>query len=139
MPFGSGGEFTNAVVPAAPTTPAGTAKQVAKTPSTGTAFGASQASILTWTAPNDGQMHQATYAGIIVAGAAGTTGGAVRILYTAGGQSNNFSVSAGTLSANQVASSQDSLAVDPGTTVNLQQATGLAAGAATIWASIMGV
>lgn len=139
MPFGSGGEFTNAVVPAAPTVPSNVTKQTAKTPTTGFAFTASQTSVFTWTAPNDAQMHQVNYAGVIVAGAAGSTGGSVRILYTAGGQSFNFSVNAGTLSANQIASSQDTFIVDPGTLVNLQQATGVSAGAATMWASFMAV
>jgi hypothetical protein len=83
-------------------------------------------------------MHQVTIASTIVAGAAGTTGGPVRVLYTSGGQGLNVSVSSGTLSANQVASSTESLAVDPNTVVNLQQASGLVAGAATIFSSIMG-
>lgn len=136
-PFGGGGEFPGAPPPPAVT---GAVKQAASTIGTGFAMqNASDVTILQYTAPNDGKVHQVLLAMQIIAGAAGSTGGAIVYIYTQGGTQFITSLSGGGLSANQVVGLNAnfvSLAVDPGTTVTLQQQTAVTVGAAKVYAAL---
>jgi hypothetical protein len=94
--------------------------------------------ILSWTAPSDGQMHR-----VIVFGnydvTSALTGGAVSTHYTQpGGVTASATVMGGGESTGTSQGTTWGLPVAPGTTVNLVQATAVTVGAATIWAEIWG-
>lgn len=91
--------------------------------------------ILSWTAPNDGQMHR-----ILIYGALDVTltltGGQVNIAWTAPdgsiGHPNLFS-------ANSAAGNHDNLVgllIEPGATININQSSAVTAGAGVLWAEI---
>lgn len=117
----------------------GTVTKLAGTSSSGHALtSGTDVTILTYTTPNDGEMHHAQLAWTLLAGASGTTGGAIRFIYTSGGTQNFESINAGGLSDNDYLEGTSTFTIDPDTTVTLQQQTPLAAGAATMFATIIG-
>jgi hypothetical protein len=119
--------------------PAGTVSKLAGTPAAGYAYTAGiNTTIATFTTPNDGKMHHFQLAWTIVAGAAGTTGGAIRLIYTSGGQQNFTSINAGGLTDNDYLEGSFVATIDPNTTVTLQQQTALSAGSATMFATMIG-
>ena len=92
--------------------------------------------ILSWTAPNDGQLHQAFVSATLVVTVA-ETGGQVFARWTSLGAAQvqtafNPNVGVGGAFYNVVA------LVDPGTTIHLDQNTALTAGAANVGAVING-
>lgn len=112
---------------------------VAKTTPNGTALVNGTPTILSWTAPNDGQLHVATYAFAIDVTVL-QTGGAVTVNWTSQGVAHNFQPAAGGLAVgayytNAGATSQ--FTVDPGTTVSIVQSSAQTAGAATVAAAIL--
>lgn len=140
--------------PTAPTAAAGTANNqiantsfvaaaigtplrlVATTGAAGAALANGTPAILTWTAPNDGQLHriQLISNGYVTAA---MTGGAVTLnTVLPNGQAGNPVIYAGgTANPGPLASSVLRL-VEPGSTVTLTQSSALTAGAATVWAEL---
>lgn len=107
---------------------------VASTGVNGFALQNATPNILTWTAPNDGQMHRVFLNAFIVVGAA-QTGGAVTMNTTVpGGVASNPVVFAGGLTGNQ--SQWFNRLIAPGTTVTLVQSSAQTAGAATVYAEL---
>jgi hypothetical protein len=98
--------------------------------------------ILSWTAPNDGQLHRVTCFGMLHVTSA-ETGGQISIQYFGpfGGASAHTSqilaAGLGTDTAGQ-APSFFNVSVGGGTTVSILQSTALTAGAAVLWAEIWG-
>jgi hypothetical protein len=112
----------------------------AATPLTGFALQNGTPNILQWTAPNDGKLHWvfiATYLRVTSA----ETGGQVNISWTDpsgnGTATGLLNGGKGTGATGSDSSSWSvNIAVQPGTTVTLLQATALTGGAATLWAQI---
>lgn len=94
--------------------------------------------ILSWTAPNDGNMHRFQIVGTLIVTSA-ETGGEVEILFTPPGGTQQAKVFAspnvapGTYNATIQAGT-----IGPGTTVLLSQVTALTAGAASVTGEIWG-
>lgn len=109
-------------------TPSGPAF-VARTPAGGFALQNGTPTILSWTAPNDGQEHQAIVAATLTVSAA-ETGGQVFMRWTSGGVAQVQTAFNPNLAAG--AFYQLVALVDPGTTIHLDQNTALTAGAATV-------
>jgi hypothetical protein len=107
----------------------------ARTAATGFALVNGTPNIITWTTPNDGQMHQAITSGTLIVSSA-LTGGAVIVRYTAGGVAQAAQLMAGNAAAN--VSGQQTVTADPNTTVTIAQQTAATAGAATLYAAISG-
>jgi hypothetical protein len=94
--------------------------------------------ILTWTAPNDGQMHRVTVSGILGVSSA-TTGGAITLEGTSPAGAFASSIQGGTQGAGVHAlTSPGFLAVSSGTTVTLQQTSAVTAGAGVVYAELWG-
>lgn len=95
--------------------------------------------LCTWTAPNDGQMHRVmAFASLLVTSP--ETGGAVNLSVTLpapGAGANDALFNGGAAAGSQMSYNPGSL-VQPGSTVTVNQATALTAGAATLWAEIWG-
>lgn len=114
-------------------------KLVATTGPNGYVLQNGTANILTWTAPNDGQLHRFMVFSTLDVFSA-ETGGAIGINYTVpggGAQSHTF-YAAGLAPAVPTSPAFPGLApaISPGTTVTLTQSSALTAGAATLWAEI---
>jgi hypothetical protein len=112
-------------------------QQVASTGVAGFALQNATPTILTWTAPNDGQMHRVLVLGEVkVTGA--QTGGAVSLTFTYpdGSASPVASVNAGGSGAGYHGLANNVFLVAPGTTVTLAQTSAQTAGAATLWAEL---
>ena len=96
--------------------------------------------ILSWTAPNDGNLHRTTVASIISISAA-ITGGQIRVeAYPPDGaglaSSTIYTGTNGPFSA--FATFTPVFTIGPGTTVQVVQTSAVTAGAATLWAEIWG-
>lgn len=92
--------------------------------------------ILSWTAPNDGQSHRVLVWGQVNVTSA-ETGGKVQVQFNppgVGAQLTNLD--AGGHGTGLAANPPTAVIVGPGTTVNVVQATALSVGAATLWAEI---
>lgn len=98
--------------------------------------------IITWTAPNDGQLHRVQVTALAHVTSA-ETGGQVNLTYFApfaGATLHTTTVLAaglGTDTAGQV-NTLPFVTVQPGTVVSIAQGSALTAGAATVWAEIWG-
>jgi hypothetical protein len=109
---------------------------VARTPLAGFPLVNGTPNIITWTSPNDGNLHSVIVSGIaIVASAA--TGGAVVMRYTTNGVAQAQAFTAANLAANQ--SGSVVFSCDPNTTAHLDQQTALTVGAVTIFATMLGL
>lgn len=109
----------------------------ASTPAAGFALQNATPAILSWTAPNDGNVHRVlVIASLDVTSAA--TGGAVSITYTMpDGNSHTSTVFA----ASQTAGGHiiaTGVSVQANTTVTITESSTLTLGAATLWADIWG-
>lgn len=94
--------------------------------------------ILTWTAPNDGQMHRATLSGELVVTST-ETGGAVQATITdPGGTVRNRSILNGGLGASFNSVTGNGWTVAPNTTVTVAQSSALTGGAAILYAELWG-
>lgn len=99
--------------------------------------------ILTWTPPNDGQMHRFTMFSLIHVTSA-ETGGLVQVAYfgpfAGAGQhvATIFNAALGTDTAGQAPANPFMAVVEPGSAVTLTQTSALTVGAATVWAEIWG-
>ena len=93
--------------------------------------------IISWTAPNDGQMHRFQLFAVVHV-SSNETGGAIATQWTApGGQSGLSTPFAGGSGSGLVLTAADRVnLVEPGTTVSLVQSTALSGGAAVVWAEI---
>lgn len=91
--------------------------------------------ILTWTAPNDGNLHFATV-GAVLATTSTCTGGAVNISGTTGGVAWAHTLIGANQTAGGATGTSGPVAIDPGTTLTVLQATALTAGAAKLYAGI---
>lgn len=114
----------------------GSAKQADIGPA-GAALQNATPTFLTWTAPNDGQLHQFTVTSFLNVTTA-ETGGLVQCAYTGPGNiAATFQVQPGAQGVGFNASSNTRLCA-PGTTVTVQQVNALTLGAAVVWAQIWG-
>ena len=95
--------------------------------------------ILTWTAPNDGNLHRVVILGNLIVTSA-ETGGAIGVtnLTSPSGANHSPGLSAGGVGVSLVTYTQ-SFFVEAGTTVTLAQTSALTAGAAVFWADIWGI
>lgn len=99
--------------------------------------------ILSWTAPDDGQLHRVILGAVLHVSAA-ETGGEVAVNWTgpfAGAQVHTSAVYAAGLAADvsgQYPSVGSMFIIGPGTTLSIFQLSALTAGAATLWAEIWG-
>ena len=100
--------------------------------------------IISWTAPNDGQLHRFTLLALAHVSSA-ETGGQVVVEYAGpwtGAVTHTTTLFAAGLAsdggAGTAPSSTPQVTVGPGTTVTIAQATALTAGAATVYAEIWG-
>lgn len=113
----------------------------ATTPAAGVALTNGTPTILSWTAPNDGQLHQA----VVVCNmdvTSAETGGDVTVNFDLpNGTNTGFTIMPGGQAAgfNFGSAPQTSLLVKAGTSVVIAQYTALTAGAATLWARIWGL
>lgn len=104
---------------------------------TGFALEDATPTILTWTAPNDGNQHH-VYVDTNLDVTSAETGGIVQIQFTLpNGTSAQAQQHAGGLAAG-FAHALIGYLVEPGTTVSLVQGSALTAGAATLWAEMRG-
>ena len=99
--------------------------------------------IISWTAPNDGNLHRFVFQGsrnVTVS----ETGGAIALTYTVNGASGgaqSLTVAAGNTAAPSNASLSNSgfgATIAPGTTVSVVQSGALTLGACTVYAEIWG-
>lgn len=93
--------------------------------------------ILSWTAPNDGNMHRLiVFATLHVTSS--ETGGKVVLNFTApdGGTGSNSMTAGGTAAGVFATDVPFCVCAEAGTTATLAQATALTAGAAVVWAEI---
>jgi hypothetical protein len=111
----------------------------AATPVTGFALQNATPAILSWTAPNDGQLHRVLLLASIDVTSA-ETGGAVGLNFTApDGTSSPFQpVFAAGLGVNAAAGTALAVMCKAGSTVFFNQTSALSAGAAVVWAEIWG-
>lgn len=109
-----------------------TFQRVATTGPGGFALTAGTPTILTWTAPNDGQLHSAYSTGYSVV-SSNLTGGAVNL--ASGTVSQNF-LAGGAAAGTYGPATNQVIAVQPGGTVSLVQAVGVSGGAATVYANL---
>jgi hypothetical protein len=95
--------------------------------------------ILSWTAPNDGQLHRFTIFGSIHVTSA-ETGGQITVNYTLpdGSTPSHTLFAAGLGVGDSTPALNLSIPIKPGTTVQINQNTVLSAGAAIMWAEIWG-
>lgn len=94
--------------------------------------------IISWSVPNDGQVHRfAVYGQVRVTSA--ETGGAIQVAYTyPDGSAVTDSLDAGGHAATHQTFSVRLIMCAPGTAVTVQQSSALSAGAAVAWAEIWG-
>ena len=93
--------------------------------------------IISWTAPNDGNLHRFIVICSLDVSSA-ETGGAVSLVCTPpGAGAQTTSLYAGGLGTGPAYNTQERL-VQPGTTVTVEQSSALTGGAATVWAEIWG-
>lgn len=97
----------------------------------------SQLSIISWTAPADGNLHRV----LLMAGKQVTTlevGGAVSLFVQSPGDgaAASYSVFAGTQAAGDYAGTALFLPVKAGSTVNFKQTSNLTSGASLVWAEL---
>ncbi len=95
--------------------------------------------ILSWTAPDDGQLHRVSVAGSLNVNSA-ETGGLVQLVAVdpAGGTSYSEVAPAGAAAGSHVVATPIVI-VGPGTVVAVKQESALTAGAATLWAELWGL
>jgi hypothetical protein len=108
--------------------------QVAATPAAGAALVNGTPTILSWTAPNDGQLHSFMIGGLLDV-TANETGGAIEVDWTNLGGGQAFTLYAAGLAAGLYypsSSFTQPVVVQPGTTVTIKQASALTAGAAKL-------
>lgn len=92
--------------------------------------------IVSWTAPNDGQMHRVMLVGLMNVALA-ETGGQITLNYTdPGGAVHSRTIWAAAQAAGVQYPTLAIVPVAPGTTVTLAQASALTAGASTVWAEL---
>lgn len=93
--------------------------------------------ILSWTAPNDGKVHNVTVGGSFYVTSA-TTGGQINVTYTvpsgAGTRTDQMSAATQATGSHPVVGYQ--FAVEPNTTVTIAQESSMSAGAAKFWGFI---
>lgn len=95
--------------------------------------------ILTWTTPNDGAMHQFQLF-LVLDVTSAETGGEIDLqASTPGGTYNSYRLFSSGLGAGPYNGPSFALPVGPGQTVNIVQGSALTAGAATLWAAIWGL
>lgn len=116
---------------------------VASTGASGFALQNGTPTILSWTAPNDGQLHRVMVFGQIHVTSA-ETGGQVSLQYFApfsgsvAHTSQLFAAALGTDTNGQLLGFVPAITVGAGTTVSILQISALTAGAAVVWAEIWG-
>jgi hypothetical protein len=114
---------------------------LAATPEAGFALQNATPTILSWTAPNDGNLHRAKLI-IYLLVTSGETGGNINIDFTdPSNTSRAFGLGLSGKAAGEYGNQQyewESLFAYPGTTVTLVQSSALTGGAATVWAEIWG-
>ena len=94
--------------------------------------------VISWTAPNDGQLHRALFFGSMHVTAA-ETGGQVNFSYTLpDGTANGVTAAAGGAGTGPQNVFFYTVVVQAGSTVSVVQATALTLGAAVLWAEIWG-
>ena len=117
--------------------PSGLAETVAATPAAGSALTSGTPTFLTWTAPNDGNLHQVNLIYSLQVTSL-ETGGAITMSITApGGGTLTPSVNAGGSAAGNFANNIQRL-VAPNTTVTVAQTSALTGGAATFFGILVG-
>lgn len=117
--------------------------EVATTGTSGYALTNGTGTIISWTTPNDGNLH---YAFLVIQEdvTSATTGGYVNFAFTAPGGAQSNQVLAGTQSTGWKSTSSLSncmayqLPMSPNTTVSVLQTSAVTAGAATVYATIYG-
>lgn len=111
----------------------------AATPEAGFALQNGTPTIISWTAPNDGNQHRAAIFGSAVVTSA-QTGGALQATFTPpGGAAHSISLGGGGLTAGSYSlAATVNVTVAPGTTVSVSQASAQTVGAATVNAEIWG-
>jgi hypothetical protein len=112
---------------------------LAATPAAGFALQNATPTILTWTAPNDGNLHRVIVVGELIV-TSGQTGGAVSLEFTdPGGTARTRTVWAGGLSSGYNNVPVGLLqTVEAGTTVSVVQTSAQSGGAATTWSELWG-
>jgi hypothetical protein len=96
--------------------------------------------IITWTTPNDGNLHRVTIFAVITTSST-ETGGAITLLFTSpSGGAGSVGLYASGLSgpATRASGAPAVLVVGPNTTVTVEQSAALTGGAAVVWAEIWG-
>jgi hypothetical protein len=95
--------------------------------------------IISWTAPNDGDLHRVTAFSSVVIGTL-EVGGAVVLNFTPpGGSAVQYTLSSGGQAAGfDFSGGTRNFTVKPGTVVSIAQTSALTSGAATIWAELWG-
>jgi hypothetical protein len=113
--------------------------QVAATPAAGFALQNATPTILSWTVPNDGNLHQVMVLGELVV-TSGQTGGSVTLNFTdPGGTARTRTLYAGGLSAGyQPLPQGTAVTVEAGQTVTVAQGSAQSGGAATAWLTLWG-
>jgi hypothetical protein len=119
---------------------AGSLAKQAATPATGFALINGTPTIISYTTPNDGNIHTAivSIAKIVTST---ETGGQINITYTIGGQAQNLVLLGGAnapgvfFTANAI---RYVMMVDPNTTVSIVQAVALTAGASVVYVELFG-
>jgi hypothetical protein len=114
----------------------GLARQAA-TPAAGFPLQNGSPFILTWTAPNDGQLHRATVFASLAVGVA-ETGGQLNIEMNTPGGFVQLLLLAGTNGPGAYVVTSPDVIVGPGQQVTVAQVTPLTAGAAIVYAEIWG-
>jgi hypothetical protein len=111
---------------------------MATTGPSGTVLQNAVVNLLSWTAPNDGNMHRFTLITTLQVTVL-EIGGTITWLSTMpNGQANNHQLYAGGLAAGSVIPVFASGLIAPGSTVMINQTVALTSGAGTLWAEIWG-
>jgi trimeric autotransporter adhesin len=95
--------------------------------------------IITWTAPNDGNLHRVMVLASLTVTSA-TTGGQISISFTApgGGVGGPTIFNASLSAATRAPSSPTTVVIEANTTISVSQTSAMSAGAAVLWAEIWG-
>lgn len=110
--------------------------QRAITPVAGFALQNGTPTILTWTAPNDGQLHNVTVPASLAV-TVNETGGAVQVQFTVNGTLTSWQLfNGGAVIGTYVADTFRGVTVDPNTTVTVFQNGALTVGTAKVFAAI---
>lgn len=111
---------------------------VARTAAAGVGLINNTQTFLSWTSPNDGQLHPVLTVGVLIVSVL-EVGGAISITYTLAGVQATHTVIAAAQAAGNVplGTGNQPVVIDPNTTVSLTQSSALTGGSSILYATLL--